>query len=56
MDNSMSIHYKNLQRLATELYKIFSGISPDVINLLFKICKFSVTFALGSKNKGTYFS
>ena len=33
LDNSVSIHYKYLQCLAIELYKIFNGISPDIIEL-----------------------
>ena len=33
LDNSVSIHYKNLQCLAIELYKIFNGISLDIIKM-----------------------
>ena len=32
LDNSVSIHHRNLQCLAMELYKIFSAISPDIMN------------------------
>ena len=31
LDNSVSIHRKNLQCLAIELYKIINGISPDTL-------------------------
>ena len=31
MSSSVSVHYKNLQSLTTELYNVFSGISPDIM-------------------------
>ena len=37
MDNSVSIHHKNLQCLAIELYKIFNGISPDIMKDVFPL-------------------
>ena len=37
LDNSVSIHYKNLQCLAIELYKIFNGISPDIMKNVFPL-------------------
>ena len=37
LDNSVSIHYKNLQCLAIELYKIFNDISPDIMKDVFPL-------------------
>ena len=37
LDNSVSIHYKNLRCLAIELYKIFSGTSPDIMKDVFPL-------------------
>ena len=37
LDNSVSIHHRNLQCLAMELYKIFSAISPDIMNDIFPL-------------------
>ena len=37
LDNSVSIHHKNLQCLAIELYKIFNGISPDIMKDVFPL-------------------
>ena len=30
-DNSVSIHHRNLQTLATEMFKIHTGLSPDIL-------------------------
>ena len=30
-DNSISIHHRNLQALATEMFKIHRGLSPDIL-------------------------
>ena len=30
-DNSVSIHHKNIQVLATEMFKIFKNLSPDIV-------------------------
>ena len=35
MDNSVSIHQRNLQVLATEMFKIYKEISPDLLNDVF---------------------
>ena len=37
LDNSVSIHHRNLQCLAMELYKIFSAIPPDIMNDIFPL-------------------
>ena len=35
LDNSFSIHHRNLQKLATEMYKIKHKISPTLVQELF---------------------
>ena len=30
-DNSVSVHHRNIQVLATELYKIVNGLSPEIM-------------------------
>ena len=35
MDNSVSIHQRNLQVLATEMFKIYKEISPDLLKDVF---------------------
>ena len=30
-DNSVSMHYRNLQFLAAEMFKIHRGLSPDIL-------------------------
>ena len=34
-DNSVSMHHRNIQRLATELYKDKNGFSPEIIKEIF---------------------
>ena len=36
-DNSVSIHHRNIQALATEIYKIVDGTAPNIIKKLFKL-------------------
>ena len=36
LDNSMTIHHRNLQRLATEMFKIKNNLSPKPIKEIFK--------------------
>ena len=35
IDNSVSVHHRNLQIRATELYKIVNGLSPDTMKNVF---------------------
>ena len=34
-DNSVSIHHRNLQALATKMFKIHWGLSPDILREIF---------------------
>ena len=34
-DNSFSIHHRNLQRLAIEMYKAYNGLSPSLVKSIF---------------------
>ena len=34
-DNSVSIHHRNVRKLATETYKILHGFSPLILNYIF---------------------
>ena len=36
-DNSFSIHHRNLQKLATEMYKTYNDISPSLVKSIFPI-------------------
>ena len=35
-DGSASIHYQNIQKLTVEMFKVSSGLIPDIINQLFQ--------------------
>ena len=35
-DNSVSIHHNNRPALATEMYKVVNGTSPEIMNEVFK--------------------
>ena len=36
-DKSVTVHQRNLQRPATEMYKILIGLSPDIMQNIFEI-------------------
>ena len=36
-DNSVSVHFRNVQALAIELYKVVNGFSPDIMNDVFPL-------------------
>ena len=36
-DNSVSIHHNNIHTLAIEMYKVANGMSPDIMNDIFKL-------------------
>ena len=35
-DGSVSIHHQNLQKQAIEMFKVFRGLSPEIVNELFQ--------------------
>ena len=37
LDNSVTVHQKNLQVLVTEIYKVKNGIAPDIMNDIFEL-------------------
>ena len=47
-DNSVSIHHKNIQVLATEMFKISKNLSPDIVREIFQAR--SVPYNLHSDN------
>ena len=34
-DNSVSIHHRNIQRLAIQMYMVANGMSPDIMSEFF---------------------
>ena len=36
-DNSVSIHYTNIQAVPTEMYKVANGMSPELMNEIFQL-------------------
>ena len=36
-DNSVSIHHNNIHTLAIEMYKVVNGMSPEIMNDIFKL-------------------
>ena len=36
-DNSDSIHYRNIQALAIEMYKVTNGMPPEIMNETFQL-------------------
>ena len=47
-DNSVSVHHRNLQALATEMFKISNNLSPDIVKEIFQ--KIIVPYNLCSEN------
>ena len=35
--NSVSVHHNNIHAIAIEMYKVVSGISPEIMNEVFKL-------------------
>ena len=48
-DNSVSVHQRNLQVLATELYKIKNNIAPKILNDVFQLRTSSYNLRTNSK-------
>ena len=38
-DNSVSVQHNNIHVIANEMYKVVNGISPEIINKVFKLRK-----------------
>ena len=36
-DNSVSVHIRNIRRLAIEMFRFYIGLSPPLMNNLFKL-------------------
>ena len=47
-DGSFSIHHRNLQRLAIEMYKFHMNLSPEIMKLIFQ--QYTNTYNLRNKN------
>ena len=50
-DNTVSVHQRNLQFLATELYKVLNGLSPDLMKDVFPLNDDS---SYSTRNKRTF--
>ena len=48
IDKSVTIHHRNLQVLATELYKVHHGLAPEPMNDIFKIRNVTYSFRKNS--------
>ena len=48
-DNSVSIHYRNIQALAIEMYKVANGMAPEIMNEIFKSLEKNliITYVIG---------
>ena len=49
-DSSFSIHHRNIQTLAFEIFKFLNGLSPQVMNEVFQV-KLSAPYYLRDKNE-----
>ena len=52
-DNSVSVHQQNIQVLATELYKIVNGLSPEIMKEVFP---FNENTSYNTRNKRKFHS
>ena len=52
-DNSFSVHHRNIQVLATELYKIVNGLSPVIVKEVFP---FTVNTSYNTRNNRKFYS
>ena len=53
IDNSVSVHHRNMQVLATELYKYVNGLSPKLVSGCFKLNNMTV---YNTKNRFTFYT
>ena len=52
IDNSVSVHHRNIQVLATELYKFVNGLSPKLVSDCFKLNNVTV---YSTRNRSTFY-
>ena len=52
-DNSVSVHFRNVQALAIELYKVVNGFSPDIMKDVFPL---NENLRYNTRNKRTFHS
>ena len=53
IDNSVSVYHRNIQVLATEVYKFVNGLSPKLVSDCFKLNNMTV---YNTRNRSTFFS
>ena len=53
IDNSVSVHHRNIQVLATELYKFVNGLSPKLVSDCFKLNNMTVH---NTRTRSTFYS
>ena len=51
-DNSVSIHYKDIQKLVLEIYKVLNGLSPSILMIFLCPTHANITFAEMGHYKG----
>ena len=51
IDNSVSVHHRNIRTLATELYKIVNGLSPDIMKGVFPL---NNNLSYNTRNRRTF--
>ena len=52
-DNSFSLHHRNIQILATKLYKIVNGLSPDIMK---DVISSNNNLSYSTRNRRTFHS
>ena len=53
IDNSVSVHHRNIQVLATELHELVNGLSPKLVSDCFKLNNITV---YNIRNRPTFYS
>ena len=53
IDNSVSVHHRNIQVLATEQYKFVNSLSPKLVSECFKLNNMTV---YKTRNRSTFYS